>query len=587
MIPGNPKFSQTVFGYCLFISLLGVLVFANHLNNPFQFDSVPYITNNINLKSPESLLTADFWKSEFMARGLLRMSVALNAYLDGLRPFGYHVVSLAFHMLNSLLLFFVLEKSFRRFGFITKGWDKKRIQKISFFAAVLFLCHPVQTESVIYIMSRSEVLASTFYLIGFLIFQQLLERTSTSPIQYALYILIIVVVALLGFSVKQIVATLPATMLIYYFSSCSEHSPAWQFIKKWKWLVMGVFSVLGGLLFYKLFTDESFLVGPSRTDQMVGRVKYMLSQPGVIILYYLKKLLFPINLNIDPDIEIVTSLLSWSFIFPVLCIAFLLVISLLIFKNRFIFFFLCWYFIILSPSSSIVTLHDLAAEHRIYLASAGIFILLAYWASVVTCKGMAIPSQKVAIIFYLLVGIMSVLTIERNTIWQSELSLWKDTYKKSPHKLRPLINLARAHSLLGDKEKAIKYYEQALVKGPWIFVPNYNLGDLYLEKGLLDDAIPLFLNASRIAPGIPETFAKLGEIYLMQKKFKLADSYFKHAVELNPRSATVFKNLGVVNFYHLNKPKQGMAYFSRSLNLDPSQPEADKIRKLLNQFSVQ
>jgi Tfp pilus assembly protein PilF len=54
-------------------------------------------------------------------------------------------------------------------------------------------------------------------------------------------------------------------------------------------------------------------------------------------------------------------------------------------------------------------------------------------------------------------------------------------------------------------------------------------------------------------------------------------------VELNPRSSKVFKNLGVVNFYHLNRPKQGLAYFTRSLNLDPGQPEADKIRELLAQ----
>lgn len=587
MIASRSKFSQTVFGYCLFISILGILVFANHLNNPFQFDSVPYITNNANLKNPESLLTADFWKNQFMARGLLRMSVAFNVYLDGFRPFGYHVLSLAFHILNSLLLFFVLAKSFRRFGFNTKGWGKKRIQNIAFFAAVLFLCHPIQTESVIYIMSRSEVLASTFYLVGFLMFQQLLERPSASPVHYILYFLVIMVIALLGFSVKQIVATLPATILIYYLSSCSDHSPAWQFIRKWKWLIMGVVSVLGGLLSYKLFTDESFLIGPSRPYEMVGRVKYMLSQPGVIVFYYLKKLLFPMNLNIDPDVEIVTSLLSWSFITPVLCIVCLFAGSLLIFKNRFIFFFLCWFFIILSPSSSIVTLHDLAAEHRIYLASAGIFILLAYGASVVTRNYLAISSQQGAVLFYLFVGIMSVLTIERNTTWRSELSLWKDTYQKSPYKLRPLINLARAHSLKGDKEKAIKYYRQALVKGPWDFVSNYNLGDLYLEKGLLDDAINYFLKASRIEPEIPETFAKLGEIYLMQKKFKLADSYFRHAAELNPRSAAVFKNLGIVNLYHLNNPKQGLAYFSRSLNLDPTQPEADKIRKLIQQFSTQ
>ena len=586
MISGGSKISHRVFGYCLLISLLGVLVFANHLNNPFQFDSVPYITNNANLKNPEALLTTEFWKKNILERGLLRMSVALNAHLDGFKPFGYHILSLAFHIFNALLLFFVLEKSFRRFKLDEMGWGNKRIQSVAFFAAVLFLCHPIQTESVIYIMSRSEVLASTFYLIGFLLFQQLLERSSTSRLQYGFYFLIIFLVALVGFSVKQTLATLPAVMILYYLFSCPNHSPAWQFLKKWKWAILGIFSILAGLLFYKLFTDETFLIGPSRSEEMVGRAKYMLSQPSVIVFYYLKKLLFPINLNIDPDLEVVTSFLSLSFLIPALCITILLVGSLRLFKNRFIFFFLCWFFIILSPSSSIVTLHDLAAEHRIYLASVGIFILLACGASEMTRKWGETQPLQIVLIFCVFVGMLGVLTMKRNTDWQSELSLWQDTYQKSPHKLRPLINLARAHSMQGDTEKAIKYYQEALLKGPGVFATNYNLGDLYLTKGLVPDAIRHFLLASRIKPNIPETFAKLGEIYLSQNEFKLANSYFKHAVELDPRMSAVFKNLGVLNFYHLNNTQQGLVYFSRSLTLDPNQPEADKIRGILTQFSA-
>ena len=67
----NSKFSQALLsqlGYCLLISLLGVLFFSNHLNNPFQFDSVAYIVNNANLKNPETLLSFEFWKKEFLAR---------------------------------------------------------------------------------------------------------------------------------------------------------------------------------------------------------------------------------------------------------------------------------------------------------------------------------------------------------------------------------------------------------------------------------------------------------------------------------------------------------------------------------------
>jgi tetratricopeptide (TPR) repeat protein len=193
------------------------------------------------------------------------------------------------------------------------------------------------------------------------------------------------------------------------------------------------------------------------------------------------------------------------------------------------------------------------------------------------------PLQTV-LIFCVFVGMLGVLTMKRNTVWQSELSLWQDAYNKSPHKLRHLINLARAHSMQGEPEIAINYYQEALLKGPGDFATNYNLGELYLAIGLVPDATRYFLLAKRIEPEIPETFAKLGEIYLSQNKFKLADTYFKHAVELDPLMSPVFKNLGVLNYYNLNNTQQGLAYFSRSLTLDPNQPEADKIRGLLAQF---
>ena len=140
----SSKFLQTAVGYCLIISLLGILIFANHLNNPFQFDSVPYITNNEKLKKPETLLTSEFLQKEFIDRGLLRISIAFNVYLDGFKPFGFHLLSLAFHILNALLLFFIFEKCFQGFNLSALGWSKKRIRNVSFFAAVLFLCHPIQ-----------------------------------------------------------------------------------------------------------------------------------------------------------------------------------------------------------------------------------------------------------------------------------------------------------------------------------------------------------------------------------------------------------------------------------------------------------
>ena len=171
---------------CLSLAILGVLVYGNHLHNTFQFDSVAYIENNLLLKNPESIINLNYWITGFFSRGLLFISMAINAYFDGLRPFGYHVFNLFLHILNSILVFFIFKKILAQFKSQIHSIENNI--SISFFAAAIFLIHPIQTESVIYIISRSEILASTFYLLGFLLFQIFLELKAKNDKRMSNYI---------------------------------------------------------------------------------------------------------------------------------------------------------------------------------------------------------------------------------------------------------------------------------------------------------------------------------------------------------------------------------------------------------------
>ena len=510
--------------------------------------------------------------------------MALNVYLDGFRPFGFHIFNLTLHIFNSILLFFIFQKTFCHFKNQEKG--KHSYLTIGFFASAIFLVHPIQTESVIYIISRSEILASTFYLLGFFLFQLLIDSNlRKNSIKFILFWFVIISLVVVGYSVKQTLATFPLIIFLYYISVCPVESPAIKFLLNWKWVIISTFILLLGLLLYKLLSDESFLIGPSNPDEMVGRAKYMLSQPAVIAFYYLKKILFPINLNIDPDIEVVNQLFSLGFISGVGSIALLFYFFWKLENWRFYIFFLVWFFIILSPSSSIVTLHDLAAEHRVYLALPGIILIFSYGLfQFLNCLYKNCPIKSSYIGFLFLFGtalLLGILSMERNKVWRTELTLWKDSYRKSPEKIRPLINLARAYSMDGNNDDAIRYYEKAISKSPRIFVPYYNLGELYLNKGRVEEAVIRFQTALNIDPNIPETYAKLGEIYFTQEKWELADFYFRKCIELDSRFPEVFKSLGLLHFYHLKNLKESLVYFSRSLILDPNQKDAGEIQKLI------
>ncbi|SVD59134.1 uncharacterized protein METZ01_LOCUS411988, partial [marine metagenome] len=273
-----------------------------------------------------------------------------------------------------------------------------------------------------------------------------------------------------GFSVKQTVITLPLMLLLYFFFGESPESKSIFWLKKEKWKIGSILAIGLILLFYKLLTDELFLIGPSSAGEDIGRLNYMLTQPTVIFYYYLKLLLFPINLNIDPDIPLVTEWWSWHFITALIGIFGLIYLSYRTKEKRLLLYLICWFFIVLSPSSSIITLSDLAAEHRIYLASYSFYAVIAYFVYKVprlVFSDYLKKNRNIMLILGLSISvILSALTIKRNQIWVSEVSLWTDTLKKSPKKVRPIINLAYAHTSVGNFDLAVDYYEKSLFLNP-------------------------------------------------------------------------------------------------------------------------
>ena len=580
------------FSSCLFILVLGGLVYGNHLQNPFQFDTVAYITNHHRLDNINEQLNINYLWKEFIHRGLLQISLAFNVHLDGFRTFGYHLINMLLHLINSVLVYFVTLGIWSYLGSINSQSKDDETRFVALFTAVFFLIHPIQTESVVYIMSRSEVFAATFYLSSFLLFQIYVVRDRPIKIAFKILVLFLISTAfILGFSVKQTVITLPLMLLLYFIFGQESESTSIRWLKRRKWGIGFIIMIGVSLLFHKLLTDELFLIGESTAGEDIGRLNYMLTQPAVIFYYYFKLLLFPINLNIDPDIQLITNWWSWKFITALTGIAGLVYLCCRAKENRILLYFICWFLIVLSPSSSIITLSDLAAEHRTYLASYSFYAVLAY--CVYKVPQLVLPNhstrcKNIVLVISIFVSIIfSGLTIQRNKIWASEVLLWNDTVNKSPQKIRPVINLGHAYTTAGNIDLAIKYFEKALALNPNIFATNYNLGNLYLKRGGEEDALRLLQTAALIRPKIPETHELLGEIYLKRKQIELAEFHLKRAVEIKPDYAISMRNLGLIYYFHLNKPEEAAAYFSRALSIDPNQKQADIIRILIKKIRKQ
>ncbi len=568
-------------GICCAIALLGIIVFANHLHNPLQFDSVLYVKNGANIQNPEKIINWNFVINEYPSRGLTRITIAINALLNRVNPFGFHLFNLAVHILNTILVFFITLEIFRSFGQKESVDQNSMANFAGFLASVGFLCHPLQTESVVYIVSRSELLAATVYLTGFLTFQKFLNNQKhKNLLAWARTISLIAVLSIVGFGFKQSVITLPAIIFLYWICVIPSDSKPIKTLKKFRWPILGFSILFLSALMWKLMTDEKFLIGPSTAGEVVGRLNYMLSQPSVIVFYYLKLFLFPFNLNIDPDIPIATFSLKLLTAIAFICVPLWIF---LINKNFRIYFFgLSWFYIVISPSSSIITLLDLAAEHRVYLGILGPLLIFAVLGSRFVHK-FSNPDVRLRrkLLLISCVIFLCLTTIKRNSIWKTEETLWMDTLRKSPNKTRAWINLGRAKTIAGKPQKAIYYYENAIKLDPNFFQTQFNLGSLYYQQRRFEEALANFVKASILAPELPEPIGRIGETYLALKNYKAANDFLKKAVEINPNYATAFRNLGVVNYYYLKNKREGLIYFKRSLELDPKQPGVDQLIRLL------
>jgi protein O-mannosyl-transferase len=566
---------------CCALALLGTIVFGNHLHNSLQFDSVLYVKNNVNIQNPEKIINGEFISKEYFSRGLTRITIAMNAMLGKINPFGYHLFNLTVHTLNTILVFFVTLEAFRYFGLRYPINQNSKANFTGFFTSVGFLCHPLQTESVVYIVSRSGLLAATIYLTGFLLFQKFLnDQKGKNLFSWVKIILLIIAFTIVGFGFKQSVITLPAIIFFYWLLGLPSDSKAIQGLKKFKWPILGLLSLFLSILMWKLITNERLLIGPSTAGESIGRLNYMLSQPIVVTFYYLKLFLFPFNLNIDPDIPFGTfSLKLLTSIVLILAPLWIFLIN----KNLRIYFFgLSWFYIVISPSSSIITLLDLGAEHRVYLGIFGLFFITSILGSQFVYKftDQTVRFRRKLLLFSCVI-FLCLTTIKRNSVWSTEETLWMDTLKKSPNKTRAWINLGRAKTIAGRPQKAIYYYENAIKLNPNFFQTQFNLGSLYYQQGRFQEALASFFRANGLAPELPEPIGRIGETYLTLKDYRLANDFLKKAVEINPNYATAFRNLGVVNYYYLKNKRAGLIYFKRSLDLDPKQPGVDQVIMLL------
>ena len=153
-------------------------------------------------------------------------SFMLNYAIGGLKVESYHYLNILIHIINALLVYLLLFYTFMKVEVTGELWSRT----IALSSALIFAVHPIQTQSVTYIVQRMESLSSLFYLAALLFFIKggQTSRTVKRIILYSGVVFSYV----LGFYSKQIAVTLPALILLYDFYFISRGSVK-ELSKRW------------------------------------------------------------------------------------------------------------------------------------------------------------------------------------------------------------------------------------------------------------------------------------------------------------------------------------------------------------------
>jgi len=446
---------------------------------------------------------------------------------------GYHAGNLAIHLLAALTLFGLVRRTAAT-GKLRPGAGPAATP-LALAVAVVWLVHPLQTESVTYLVQRVESLMALFYLLT--LYCAVRARESRRS---ALWIAAAVVACALGMCTKEVMVTAPLMVWLWDWTfgdrsdGRARRRPLYVGLAA-TWILLAVL-VAGG--------PRSSSVGFG-LEGWTPRT-YLLTQAEVLV-HYLRLAIVPAPLVFDyywPPVGSVWKVLPEAALLTSLVVGGVVGIV----RRHPLGFAAAWFFVILAPTSSVLPIvSEIAAEHRMYLPLAGLVATIVFGGAVVVRDGLR--SQGMAarwlapVVVAILVLTLGTLARARNRDYSNEGLLWLDTIAKQPDNPRGQMGYGVVLLSAGRAREAEPYLQTAVNLDDRDARALMNLGAAQYAQGKMDQAITNLERALALRPDFTSARRNLAEAYAARGDHARAVSHFERVLQVLPDDATLIHRL--------------------------------------------
>ena len=570
--------SQSAIGWIYWIispTLLAAitwLVYWPSLHYEFQFDDIANIVKHFQIRHhtfTKLLFSSPRWISYWMN--------ALHYHYFKFDPFSYRVGNVVIHILTGMILFFILMLLLRRYKY--SSFFSHNAFSIAGLTSLLFLLHPVQTQTVTYVIQGQLEGLSTLFVLATMLCFILFCRVQHIFLKL-FFVLATFGLAALSTGTKEIAIVGPALLLLVDWFLIAQGD--WKQLQKRLWVHATLFTIVIGLYVYLLkpsfFTQLFGLkmsvknnVGNIITESAQESIKplpFFISQFKVI-LHYLLIFVFPFFISVEYDWKLCSGFFAPDCLFPFLLLVALGVgVSMLLKKNRahLIAFAALWTFICLLPRSSIIPSPELLVDYKTYMASCGILFVIAttlvWFVRTMVHEKKMLQKAHVCLPVILLIP-LSYLTYERNKVWSSGLNFWGDVIKNAPSKARAYNNYGvELSQKLYRFEESVPYFKKAIAIDNNYADPCNNLAVAYGQINKLDLAIDAMIQGLRLNPYYPEGYNNLASFYIEKKEFDKARASLENALKLRPHYGKAWYNMGRMHLLQGDEQK-AWQYFKK------------------------